>query len=96
MGSEDHFADTRELVDWAYGTYGLSDRWLRPFFSEQGGGATVADDLELSDSEERRLAAMQRVDDGRWRMTDLADLPKAALITDWLRSALPGVAGGDR
>jgi D-alanyl-D-alanine carboxypeptidase (penicillin-binding protein 5/6) len=97
MGSDDHFSDTRELVDWAYGTYGLNDRWLRPFFSEQGGGATVAtDDLELSASEERRLAAMQRIDDGRWRMSALTDLPKAALITEWLKAALPSVAGGDR
>jgi len=96
MGSDDHFSDTRELVDWAYGTYGLSDRWMRPFFSEQGGGATVAMELDLTDSTERRLAAMLRVDDGRWRMSELTDLPKAALITDWLRSALPSVAGGDR
>jgi len=96
MGSDDHFSDTRELVDWAYGTYGLSDRWMRPFFSEQGGGATVAMELDLTDSTERRLAAMLRADDGRWRMSELTDLPKAALITDWLRSALPSVAGGDR
>lgn len=96
MGSDDHFSDTRELVDWAYGTYGLSDRWMRPFFSEQGGGATVATEHDLTVSTERRLAAMQRVDDGRWRMSELADLPKAALITDWLRSVLPSVAGGDR
>ncbi|MEA3511161.1 MAG: hypothetical protein U9R51_06975, partial [Actinomycetota bacterium] len=80
----------------AYGTYGLRDRWLRPFFSEQGGGATVSEALELTASEERRLAAMQRIDDGRWRMSSLADLPKAALITEWLKSALPNVAGGDR
>jgi len=97
MGSDDHFSDTRELVDWAYGTYGLSDRWLRPFFSEQGGGATVVtEDLELSASEERRLASMQRIDDGRWRMSALTDLPKAALITEWLKAVLPSVAGGDR
>ena len=96
MGSDDHFSDTRELVDWAYGTYGLSDRWMRPFFSEQGGGATVGVDLDLTESEQRRLGAMQRIDDGRWRMTALTDLPKAALITDWLRSVLPSVAGGDR
>ncbi len=96
MGSDDHFSDSRELIDWAYGTYGLRDRWLRPFFSEQGGGATVSVDLELSASEERRLAAMQRIDDGRWRMSPLTDLPKAVLITEWLKAALPSVAGGDR
>jgi D-alanyl-D-alanine carboxypeptidase len=95
MGSDDHFSDTRELVDWAYTTYGLHDRWLRPFFSEQGGGAVVAADLALAPSEERRLGAMPRIDDGRWRMSALTDLPKAALITEWLKGALPSIAGGD-
>ena len=96
MGSDDHFSDTRELIDWAYVTYGLRDRMLRPFFSEQGGGATIGVDLDLTESEERRLGAMQRIDDGRWRMSALTDLPKAALITAWMKSALPSVAGGDR
>ena len=41
MGSDDHFTDSRELIDWSYTTYGLRDRWLRPFFSEQGGGGVV-------------------------------------------------------
>lgn len=96
MGSDDHFSDSRELIDWAYGTYGLRDRWLRPFFSEQGGGATVSASFDLTESEQRRLGAMQKIDDGRWRMSTLADLPKAALITEWLKAALPTVAGGDR
>ncbi|MEA3503028.1 MAG: D-alanyl-D-alanine carboxypeptidase family protein [Actinomycetota bacterium] len=96
MGSDDHFSDTRELLDWAYSTYGLRDRWLRPFFSEQGGGGTVSVDLDLTNSEQRRLGAMQKIDDGRWRMSAFADLPKAALITEWLKAALPGVVGGDR
>ncbi len=96
MGSDDHFSDSRELIDWAYGTYGLRDRWLRPFFSEQGGGATVSASFDLTDSEQRRLGAMEKIDNGRWRMSALADLPKAALITEWLKAALPTVAGGDR
>ena len=95
MGSDDHFSDTRELIDWGYETYGLSDRWLRPFFAEQGGGAVVGDTMELSESQQRRLAAMPPVNDGRWRMTPVSELPKAARITDWLKSALPGVAGGN-
>ena len=94
MGSDNHFADSRELIDWSYTTYGLRDRWLRPFFSEQGGGGVVAADLELSRSEERRLGAMPRIDDGRWRMSALTDLPKATLITEWLKGALPIIAGG--
>lgn len=96
MGSDDHFSDSRELIDWSYTTYGLHDRWLRPFFSEQGGGGVVAADLELSASEERRLGAMPRIDDGRWRMSALTDLPKAALITEWLKGALPSIVGGNQ
>ena len=96
MGSDDHFTDSRELIDWSYTTYGLRDRWLRPFFSEQGGGGVVGADVELSVSEERRLGAMPRIDDGRWRMSALTDLPKAALITEWLKGALPSIVGGDQ
>lgn len=96
MGSRDHFSDSRELIDWAYGTYGIRDRWLRPFFSEQGGGGIAAEDLDLTESEERRLGAMQHLDDGRWRMSALSDLPKSAMISQWLKDALPNVAGVDQ
>lgn len=96
MGSEDHFSDSRELIDWAYGTYGINDRWMRPFFSEQGGGGVVVDEIDLTDPQKRRLAAMPKVDDGRWRMSELTDLPRAAVIGEWLKGALPGVAGGDQ
>jgi len=96
MGTDDHFRDTRELVEWAYTTDGLRDRWLRPFFSEQGGGALPAVQIDLSESEERRLAAMPRLDDGRWRMTPVSDLPKAASIGEWLKDILPEIAGGER
>ena len=50
MGSDDHFADTQELLDWAFATYRLRDRMLRPLYVEQGGGATISADLELSTS----------------------------------------------
>lgn len=96
LGTDDHFRDTRELIDWAYSTYGLRDRWLRPFFSEQGGGEFAGMDVELSVSEERRLAAMPRLADGRWKMSELTDLPKAALIGEWLKDALPEIVGGER
>lgn len=95
MGTDDHFRDTRELLDWGFGTYGYEDRWLRPFFSEQGGGATAAVDLELSESHQRRLGAMPPLDDGRSQMSSLEDLPKAEALGAWLREALPNAAGGD-
>ncbi len=39
----------------------------------------------------RRLRVMPALDDGRWRLSALADLPKAALIGDWLKDTVPGV-----
>ena len=95
MGSDDHFADTRELMDWGFKTYGLRDRLLRPLFSEQGGGGAVGVDMELTESHERRLAAMPRLDDGRWNMSTLSELPKAKQLGEWLREALPDSIGGD-
>jgi len=94
MHSDDHFGDTRELVDWAYSTYSIRDRWLRPLYAEEGGGAFV-DSLDLSDGRERRLRAMAKLDDGRWNTSSLEDLPKAETIGRWIRGAIPGVAGGN-
>lgn len=93
MGSDDHFSDTREIVDWAYSTYSLNDRWLRPLYSQAGGGA-VAEASELSESHERRLSAMEALGDGRWNTSSLEDLPKAAIIGRWIRDAIPESIGG--
>ena len=91
MGTKDHFADTRQMLEWGYTTYGLRDRWLRPFFSEQGGAGVPIPDLELSDGELRRLGVMPALDNGRWRLSSLSDLPKGAPIGDWLRDTIPVV-----
>lgn len=93
MHSDDHFADTREIVEWAYSTYTMRDRWLRPLYSEAGGGAQTAT-LDLSASQERRLRALPKLDDGRWSTSKLEELPKAAVIGRWIREAIPGIAGG--
>ena len=93
MGSDDHFSDTREIVDWAYSTYSVNDRWLRPLYSQNGGGA-ISGTPELSESHERRLSAMQPLDDGRWNTSSLEDLPKAAIIGRWIRDAIPEAIGG--
>lgn len=94
MHSDDHFADTREIVEWAFQTYSVTDRLLRPLYSEAGGGATATPDLELTASHERRLRALAPLDDGRWNTSSLEDLPKAAVIGRWIREAIPDVAGG--
>jgi len=93
MGSDDHFSDTRELLDWAYSTYSVSDRWLRPLYSQEGGGA-VTNSPDLSEGHERRLSVMQPLDDGRWNTSSLEDLPKAAIIGRWIREAIPESIGG--
>ncbi len=94
MGSDDHFSDTRELVDWAYHTYSLQDRWLRPFYSEEGGGSVTTTPDNVSESQERRLRALPKLDDGRWKTSSAVDLPKAELIARWIKEAIPPVAGG--
>lgn len=95
MHSDDHFEDTRELLDWSYSTYSMRERWLRPLFSEDGGGGTVAANIDLSTSEERRLRALPSLNDGRWRTSDLEDLPKAELIGRWIRGVIPDVLSND-
>ena len=95
MGTEDHFADTRMMLEWGFTTYGLRDRWLRPFFSEQGGAGVPVPELELSEGELRRLGMMPPLDDGRSQLSSLGDLPKAALIGDWLKDTFPVVAADD-
>ena len=47
--------------------------------------------LELSDGEQRRLGVMPALDDGRWRLSPLSDLPKGELIGDWLKNTMPAV-----
>lgn len=91
MGTDDHFHDTREMLEWGFATYGLRDRWLRPFFAEQGGAGVPIPDLGLSEGEQRRLGVMPTLDDGRWRLSALVDLPKGALIGDWLKGTIPVV-----
>jgi len=94
MHSDDHFADTRALVEWAFSTYSVRDRLLRPLYSEIGGGGDAYPRPDLSESHERRLFAMPPLDDGRWRTSSLDDLPKAEEIGRWIREALPEIAGG--
>jgi hypothetical protein len=63
-------------------------------YSQEGGGATTGSP-EISEGQERRLAAMQPLDDGRWNTSSLEDLPKAAVIGRWIREAIPEIVGGE-
>ncbi len=95
MHSDDHFADTRELLEWSYSTLTLRDRWLRPLARQADGGAISGVFGDLSRSEQRRLQAMPALDNGQWRTSKLEDLPKAAIIGRWIREVIPNVASGE-
>lgn len=94
MHSDDHFSDTRELVDWAYSTYSIQDRWLRPLYTEEGGGASGTNPENITATQERRLRALPKLDDGRWKTSSAVDLPKAQQIARWIQEAMPSVASG--
>jgi len=94
MHSDDHFSDTRELIDWAYSTYSIQDRWMRAFYSEEGGGGAGSTPPDLSESHERRLRAMPRLDSGQWNTSTAFDLPKSESIARWIREALPSAGEG--
>jgi len=94
MHSDDHFSDTRELVDWAYSTYTVKDRWLRTYYSQEGGGTTGDSPETLAESHERRLRAMPRLDDGHWSTSTPLDLPKSESIARWISEALPSSGEG--
>lgn len=44
MGTDDHFADTRELLDYGFDMFGVVDRLLAPLAGEQGGGVPATID----------------------------------------------------
>lgn len=94
MHADDHFADTRELVDWAYHTYSLQDRWLRPLYAEEGGGGATGTPEDITSTQERRLRALPRLNDGQWSTSSAVDLPKAEQIARWIQEALPSLASG--
>lgn len=92
MGSEDHFADTRELVDYISNRITVRDRFLRPLLERQGGGGIPAPGI--GQLEERILATLPPLADGRESLTPFEDTPGSRAVVEWLRSVLPVTLGG--
>ncbi|MFQ5554078.1 MAG: D-alanyl-D-alanine carboxypeptidase family protein [Acidimicrobiia bacterium] len=93
MGSEDHFADSRELLDFGAHTLTLGDRLLSHLVPEEGGGGFVS--LLPTDRYERaRVQSVVPLSDGQWAKTELTGTNLGRDIEAWLRDLSPVIAGG--
>jgi D-alanyl-D-alanine carboxypeptidase (penicillin-binding protein 5/6) len=92
MGSEDHFADSRELLDYAAKRYNIRDRFLLGMREQQGGGGVVGQSLDpITDSILKTLAPLPT---GAEEQTPFGETPGAEAIVAGLRSRLPVTLGG--
>ncbi len=92
MGSEDHFADSRELLDYGERLVTFEDRWRRPLLLEQGGAGLG--DPTLGEEERTRLLAVPPLPAPDGPLTDLRSTAAGAEIEARLRDLLPVVLGG--
>ncbi len=93
MGSEDHFADSRELLDWAYRSRSLQDRLLVPLLEEEGGGGAPSP-VVLSPELRTQVATIRPLPDGLEAITPPEETGGAMAIREWLRDVLPVTLGG--
>lgn len=98
MGSADHFADTRELLDYGARVVSLRDRFVAPLYSEQGGGSAPDGGIPISFSatEAARLARITDVPEGRWATTSFRATDLGQEIEAFLRDLTPVTLGGAR
>ncbi len=93
MGYEDHFDDSRRLLDYGYEFLSLKGRFLAPLVEEEGGAGTP--DLPPLDPTERKGALMApSLPDGQWSVGDFRDSGLGRSIEAWFRSTMPVVVGG--
>jgi D-alanyl-D-alanine carboxypeptidase len=90
MGSDDHFADSRALIDWGLATFGLRDRLLSMSVPEQGGGATTSALVGVA----KWVRDMPDMATGLDRTSNMADTVLGRRIGGWLRAGLPQAFGG--
>lgn len=93
MGSDDHFSDTRELLEYALSTDGLFDHIAAGLVEGQGGGG-VGTSFPLRADERSRIAALAPLDPGLSATTELSDTRLGREVQTWMRQRLPAVLGG--
>ena len=91
MNSEDHFADSRELLDWGLNAVTIEDRLVAPLLPAQGGGG---DTVSFTSADRARLATVRPLTDGSFAVTDPTASGLADRIEEWLRRQLPTTLGG--
>ena len=91
MGSEDHFADSRLLLDWGHHLITAKDQLNAALVPEQGGGAVNA---SIGANATRRASATRELSDGRFAVSDFRSSDLAQRIETWLRDVMPASVGG--
>ena len=93
MGSEDHFSDSRELLDYGAHALTLDDRLFSNVIAREGGGGVSG--VQVAEATRLRAGAVEPLDDGRWATTRLRGTDLGHRIETWLRSVAPVIAGGN-
>ncbi len=91
MGSDAHFDDSRELLEYGRRLVTYADRWAVPELLEEGGGGGTA---LGGDARTIRLRAVPDLWEGGGEVTLLADTRAGRDIEDRLRAHLPVLLGG--
>ncbi len=90
MASDDHFADSRELLEYGRRLVTLQDRWRTPLLGDEGGSGVAV----VAGDEAVRLEAVPELWDGEGPATRLTDTQVGRNVEAKLRDLLPVVLGG--
>ncbi len=95
MGSANHFADSRELLDYGSQVISVRDHFLAPLLSLEGGGtAPDGPPSGLTDAEILRLARIGDLPDGQWATTSFRATDLGRQVEAFLRAVTPVTLGG--
>lgn len=94
MGSEDHFADTRDLLGYGFGLLSLDMRFQAPTVLVQGGGGAPGT-ATLDERTRAALLAVPKLSDGTVALTGLAGTELVIAVEAWVRELVPITLGGD-